>query len=228
MTDYENRRPGPGEGGKEPLFNAPPLAMLFPVILVTLYVLQSLSPVIDERLVASFGLSPVLLRQGGYDLLITHLFLHGGWMHVLMNSAFCLAFATPLVRVAGRGARGVLSYIAFFLVCGIVAGFGYCLLNWESPVPIIGASGAISGLMGGAIRLGERPGEIVIRSLLHPQVLAMTVLYCGLNAATAFLPLFFGEGVQIAWQAHVVGYVFGLLVIPAWLKVFHRKAFTTK
>jgi membrane associated rhomboid family serine protease len=82
--------------------------------------------------------------------------------------------------------------------------------------------------MGGAIRLGENGREPIIRSFLHPQVLAMTVIYCGLNAATAFSPLVFGEGLQIAWQAHIVGFLFGLVIISPWLHLFHRRHFTTK
>lgn len=225
MTDYENPRRAEG---KEPLFNAPPLAILLPVLLVSLYFLQSLSPVVSENLIDSFALSSLLLRSGAYELLVTHIFLHGSWTHVLMNSAFCLAFATPVIRAFGNGAGGVASYIGFFLVCGIAAGLGYCLLNWSSPVSVAGASGAVSGLMGAAIRLGEADREPVVRSFLHPQVLAMTVVYCGLNAATAFTPLVFGEGVQVAWQAHIAGFLFGLLIISPWLRVFHRHRFTTK
>jgi membrane associated rhomboid family serine protease len=224
MTDHENSRRA---DGKEPLFNAPPLAMLLPVLLVALYFLQSLSPVVSERLIDGFALSPVLLRSGAYDLLVTHIFLHGSWMHVIMNSAFCLAFATPLIRAFGRGAGGVVSYIGFFLICGIAAGLGYCTLNWSSAIPVAGASGAVSGLMGGAIRLGEGR-EPILRSFLHPQVLSMTVIYCGLNAATAFFPVFFGDGLQIAWQAHIAGFLFGLVIVSPWLRLFHTRHFTTK
>jgi membrane associated rhomboid family serine protease len=56
----------------------------------------------------------------------------------------------------------------------------------------------------------------------------MTVIYCGLNAATAFTPLVFGEGVQVAWQAHIAGFLFGLIMVSPWLHVFHRHHFTTK
>lgn len=222
------RAAGPNGQFKEPIFNAPPLAMLLPVLLVSLYFLQSLSPVVSERLIDSFALSPLLLRGGSYELLVTHIFLHGSWAHVLMNSAFCLAFATPVIRAFGNGAGSVASYIGFFLICGVAGGLGYCALNWSSPISVAGASGAVSGLMGAAIRLGQPGREPILRSFAHPQVLSMTVIYCGLNAATAFAPLIFGDGIQIAWQAHIAGFLFGLLVISPWLRVFHRSHFTTK
>jgi membrane associated rhomboid family serine protease len=225
MTDHENSRQA---AGREPLFNAPPLAMLVPVLLITLYFLQSLSPGLDAQLSDSFALSPLLLRSGAFDLLVTHQFLHGSWPHVLINSAFCLAFAAPLIRAFGRGAGGAASYIAFFLICGVAAGLGYCVLNWSSPVPVVGASGAISGLMGGAIRLGGGERDPILRPFLHPQVVSMAIIYCGANAATAVMPSLFGVDLQIAWQAHIAGFLFGLVAISPWLHLFHRRHFTTK
>lgn len=226
MTDRDDiygdrRRPE-----REPFFTAPPLAILIPVLLIALYGLQSLSPPdVQARIISGFALNPTLFRAGYYEYLVTHIFLHGSWLHVLANSAFCLAFATPLVRAMGRGAGGAMSFVAFFLICGVVAGIGYCLLNWYSSVPVVGASGAISGLMGAAIRLRAEPGRAGIEPLWHPRVLVMSVCYIGINAATAFLPLSVGEGIVVAWQAHVVGYIAGLILLSPWMHLFHRRYF---
>lgn len=222
MTDRDRRLDDGNTPRQEPFFNAPPLAILLPVILTTLYGLQSLaSPQMQDQIITGFALSPVLLRAGYYDLAVTHIFLHGSWLHVLANSAFCLAFATPLVRVMARGPAGVVSFLAFFLLCGVLAGVGYCLLNWHSNVPVVGASGAISGLMGAAIRL--RAGDSGLEPLWCPRVLVMTAAYIGINALSSFLPLPPGEGVVVAWQAHVCGYIAGLLLITPWMRLFHRR-----
>ncbi|WP_443747957.1 rhomboid family intramembrane serine protease [Asticcacaulis solisilvae] len=227
MTDRDDRQED-WRPAREPFFTAPPLVVLFPVVLVALYALQSwAAPDMQMQILDGFALSPTLLRAGYYDLLVTHIFLHGSWLHVLANSAFCLAFAAPLVRAMGRGIGGAASYIVFFLLCGIAGGLGYCALNWHSSVPVVGASGAISGLVGAAIRLRSQPGEPDMKPLWHPRVLSMTAVWLGMNVLTAFVRLPVGEGMVVAWQAHVAGYLFGLVVISPWMRLFHRHYFQT-
>jgi membrane associated rhomboid family serine protease len=221
----------PGAAPREPLFNAPPLVFLLPLLLIGLYGLQTLlGPDGEARLLDGFALNALLLRQGNYDLLLTHLFLHGSWAHVLVNSAFCFAFAAPVVRACGQGFLGVLSFLTFYLLCGIAAGLGYCLLNLHSATPVVGASGAISGLMAASIRLSGDPYDPPgIKPLTHPTVLTMSLFVCGANA---LIPLaggiFLTDGMAVAWQAHIAGYIFGLLAISPWLHLFHRRYFTTK
>ena len=229
MTD--DPRSQPETPAREPVFNAPFLTLLLPAALIGLYALQaSLSPYMQDQVIESFGLSPVLLRQGHYDLLVTHLFLHGGWVHVLANAAFCLAFSAPVLRACGRGPIGALSFLCYFLIGGAVAGAGDCLLNWSSAVPILGASGAVSALMGAAIRIRAWPGHPGrLAPFTDARVISMTVFWCGVNVVAAFVPMLMGvaEGQGIAWQAHVIGYLFGLCSIGAWLRLTHTRFFTT-
>jgi membrane associated rhomboid family serine protease len=226
MTDRDQMQDVRRPMQREPFINAPPLAILIPVILIILYGLQSLAPGdMQDRIVDSFALRPTLLRYGYFDLTVTHIFVHGSWAHVLANSVFCLAFATPLVRAMGRGAGGAVSFLAFFLICGVLAGIGYCLLNWYSNVPMVGASGAISGLMAAAVRLRVQPGNHGLEPVWHPRVLVMSLAYIGINALTNLLPLPIGEGMVIAWQAHVCGYIAGLFLITPWMRLFHRRFF---
>ncbi|MDI7774156.1 rhomboid family intramembrane serine protease [Asticcacaulis sp. EMRT-3] len=216
---------------REPMFNAPLMVLLIPLVLIAIYALQaSADPYVQEQLIESFALTPVLLRHGQVDLLLTHIFLHGSWLHVLANAAFCLAFSAPVIRACGRGFGGALSFIAFFLLCGILAGLGDAMLNYTSAVPILGASGAISGLIGAAIRIRILPGlPGAIEPLRHPRVIGMTVFWCGINSVAAFVPMVMGveAGQGIAWQAHIIGYLFGLLAIGPWLRLFGRRFFTT-
>ncbi|EGF89622.1 rhomboid family protein [Asticcacaulis biprosthecium C19] len=210
---------------KEPIFNAPILAFLIPAVIIALYALQrAMGPQLEDALLNSFALSSPLLRQGQYELLVTYQFLHGSWSHVLFNAVFCLAFATPLTRAVGRGLGALLSYLAFFLICGAVAGLGHCLLNWRDPAAIIGASGAVSGIIAAAMRLR---GDGRLNGFLSKRVVGMTVIYIGVNAASALVPLTPGAGgVLVAWQAHIVGYIAGLVLIEPWLRLFHRRYFT--
>ncbi len=213
---------------REPIFNAPLLTLFIPLVILGGYLLQVLAgPAVQGVLMEDFALNPVLLRQGHWDLLLSHMFLHGSWAHAGMNAAFCLAFSAPVVRAMGRGAGGVLSFLMFFLVSGVVAGLGYCLLNWHADVVIVGASGAISGLMGAATRMINVPRGTLNRFTSGP-VIGMTLFWCGANAASSFVPDLMGAGgAPVAWQAHVIGFLFGLLLIEPWLRLFHREYFTT-
>ncbi len=216
---------------REPIFNAPLLTLALPAVIIAGYGLQTLAGAVgQETLLDSFALNPLLLRQGHWDLLLSHMFLHGSWSHAVLNAAFCLAFSTPVVRAMGRGAGGVLSFLLFFLLCGVIAGLGFCLLNWHDNVPIVGASGAISGLMGAASRMMRAPpGQL--NGFTRGPVVAMTVFWCGVNAASAFVPYLLmpnlPAGTSVAWQAHVIGFLAGLLLIGPWLRLFHRQYFTT-
>jgi membrane associated rhomboid family serine protease len=215
---------------KEPAFNAPLMAIVLPLLIVGCYALQiSGGPVLENALFDNFALSPVLLRRGNFELLFTHIFLHGSWTHVLFNAAACLIFATPVIRALGKGLGATLSFFSFFFLCGIAAGLGFCLLNLSSNVPVVGASGAIYGLIGASSRIaGIRGLNGGVVPLTNTRVLSSAAVWIGLNLATALLPFLpGGQGVVVAWQAHIAGYLFGVLVIGHWLKAFHPRFFTT-
>jgi len=213
---------------REPIFNAPLLTLAIPAVILGGYLLQVIAgPSAEQALADSFALNPLLLRQGHWDLLLSHMFLHGSWAHAGLNAVFCLAFSAPVARACGRGAGGALSFLVFFLLCGVAGGLGFCLLNWRADIAIVGASGAISGLMGAASRLmGARTGHL--NSFTRGPVVGMTLFWCGVNVASAFVPDLMGAGgAKVAWQAHVAGFLFGLLLIGPWLRLFHRQYFTT-
>ena len=231
MTDTGN--PPPEEqppSPPEPIFNVPIVALVLPIVIIAAYAL-SLSggrrALID--LVVSFGLNPVTVRSGGWELLFTYMFFHGSWSGVLVNAAFILVCGTSLARAMGKGLPAVASYLLFYLICGIAAGLGFCLLHLYDNITVIGASGAMCGLLGAAVRLpvfNEAPGRV--KSLFHPRVLGMTVFICLYSAIIAFTH---GSAQQprleMAWEGHLAGYFVGLLLVGPWLKVFHHRDFTT-
>ncbi|HEY2049137.1 MAG TPA: rhomboid family intramembrane serine protease [Caulobacteraceae bacterium] len=159
--------------------------------------------------------------HGGYAQFITYQFAHGSWAHVLMNSAFVLAFGAPVARYFGEGGRGSLVFLVFFLVCGVLAAASYGgyldLLAWlgrhpPPPWALVGASGAASGLMGAAARLIQGHGRV--GQLGGRTVVAMTLAWIGINLVLGLSGLTPGAGaVPVAWQAHILGYFAGLLLI---------------
>ncbi len=160
---------------------------------------------------------------------VTYQFFHGGFLHLFLNSMFLLAFGTPVAlrMIAMRGAvRGSMVFLAFFLVSGVVSGMAFVLLHLTSPFHVIGASGSVSALMAAAIILMEtarlRAQGFVssgqsnrLAPVTSPMVMRFSLSIIGLNLAIAILGEFIVPGgAQIAWEAHIAGYLFGLFAYP--------------
>lgn len=195
------------------MFNAPWPALALVGAIIGCYAFQATQP--EQSIAPLLGFSPLALEHGLWWTLLTSLFLHGSWGHALMNAAFALAFATPLARFFGTGARGALAFYAFYLTCGVIATLGYSALHWGSPYLLVGASGAVSGLMGAASRImaggGWRLGPVLSRP-----VLGMGGAWIAINALIAVVgsALIPGSGsMAIAWEAHVAGFIAGVLIV---------------
>ena len=151
-----------------------------------------------------FALSAADLNAGRWGGLVTHLFIHASWAHVLLNSVFILAFGTPVARYLRTGARGAFAFLTFFLACGVLAGAGFAVvaqvqagLGLGSPDwAVVGASGAASGLMGAAARLIEGRGGV--GRLTGRTVVGMTMSWITVN-------LMLGIGRQLHVVAHHPG-----------------------
>src|SRR5690606_11324342 len=98
--------------------------------------------------------------EGRWTPLITAIFLHGGWLHLFINAAFLLAFGVPVARYLGSSLSSALMFFIFFLVCGVLGSLAYAAFDPSSRQLMVGASGAVAGLMGAASRLVERRGRL--------------------------------------------------------------------
>lgn len=205
---YEINDPAPPP--REPAFNAPWPALVLTLAIVGSYVLQT--RFLDEAGVYAFALVPARLAAGDWPGLVSSIFLHGGWVHVLLNSAFALAFGTPIARLLGVTLKGALLLWAFFLMCGIGSGAIYALIHQGSMGAVIGASGAVSGMMGAAARLMDRRG--VLGPILSPSVMSTGAAWIIVNLLVALFGLSPGaDGAGVAWEAHLAGFAVGLLLI---------------
>jgi membrane associated rhomboid family serine protease len=207
--------------GREPVFNAPGPALLLAVSIVGLYALQS-GP--EEMAISyRYGLIPARMADGDYAGLITHMLVHGGWMHAIMNAVGALAFAAPVARLMG-GLKGLAGFLSLYIACGVVAGGGYALLHLDGTAPLVGASGAVFGLIGAATRMLGGRGRIL--PLTDRRVLTAAAAWIGVNVligvvgSVGVTPGM--EGARIAWEAHVIGLISGLLLIGPWAKLFGR------
>lgn len=206
----------------ERMFNAPPVAVLIVASMPALYLLQMWLEGRQPGLVQSLAFRPSSLFDGGWwPGVLTSMFLHAGWAHVGMNALGGLAFAPPVARLT-PGAKGAIGFVLFYIVCGVAAAAGYGLLHADSYDILVGASGAVFGLCGAALRLlGRRNGRL--RALTDRRFLVPAAAIMLVNALTGLAGLAPGiEGARIAWEAHAVGFLVGALLVGPWASVFGR------
>lgn len=209
-----------GEPPREPMFNAPWPPLLLAGVILAGYALQGLAP--GEAIFARYGFSPAGLAQGRYETLVTALFLSGGWAHALTNAAGALAFGTPVARVFGLRGEGAVAFFLFYLVCGALSSLGFALVHPGGQTLLVGASGAVSGLMAATARILGGRGRM--GPVISPPVLGMGAAWIVVNLIIAVLGFAPGMGDgAVAWEAHLFGFAAGLLLAGpfAWLASRH-------
>src|SRR5579871_4236108 len=208
------------EPTREPAFNAPWTIVALCLGLIGLYGLQTATG--QDALIDRYGLSPRALAAGRWGTLLSSVFLHISWVHVLMNSAVAFAFGTPVARLFGTKPRGAASFLAFFLICGAIGGLGLVAMDPGDRAVSVGASGAVSGLLGAAVRLIAGRGKI--GPLLAPTTIGFTLVWAVGNYVLGAFGLTPGAiGIPVAWQAHLAGYLAGLLLISPFARLAGRR-----
>ena len=186
--------------------------------------------VIPNRL---FGgeIRPVMTQRGPMVLcpdapsmawytVVTSVFLHGGWFHLIGNMWFLWVFGNNIEDAMGHG-----RFVAFYLFCGILAALAQILVQPGSPVPMVGASGAISGIMGAYLVLYPK-ARVHVLVLLFVFITRFSVpaylmlIYWAVLQALGGLPTIAGasSGGGVAFLAHLGGFVAGLLTIRLFAK----------
>ncbi|WP_291837915.1 rhomboid family intramembrane serine protease [Brevundimonas sp.] len=210
---------------RERLFNAPLVSILVVISIPALFIVQRELP--DGGV--SLAFRPASLLDGQWwPGLLTAMFVHVGWTHAGMNALGALAFGPPVARRM-PDAAGAVGFLLFYMACGVVAALGWGLLHMESQNLGAGASGAVFGLTGAAIRLlGRRDGGL--RSLTDRRVLTISAVLMGMNVVVGLIGLMPGTAsADIAWEAHAFGYLFGLVAIGPWSRMFSgRTGFDSK
>lgn len=222
---------------QEPFVNAPYVVLGLLAAFALVHVARAfLSDLDDAYLVlalgfipARYGGSPFELPGGdlsGITSFFTHMFVHGDLFHLLVNSAWLLAFGTPLARRIGT-----LRFLAFSTLCGVAGALTFLALNPGLLAPMVGASGAVSGMLGGLLRFlfnaMDRGGAGLIpegarevprmdlgEMLRDRRVLFTVALWVLLNFI--FSIGFGGLAEQgVAWEAHLGGFFAGLITFGA-------------
>jgi membrane associated rhomboid family serine protease len=162
--------------------------------------------------IATWGLTPAVLADGGLWGLLTHMFLHSGLLHLAGNMIALWAFVHTL-----ESALGSICCAGFFLLWGIAGGITHALMHWDERIPLVGASGGVAGMIGAyCIAFGPMtrirtlvwiiwPMRIDIPASLFAGVWVLTQLW-GLSAT--------GHTASgVAWYAHLGGFAAGVLTM---------------
>ena len=139
--------------------------------------------------------------------LVTSMFLHGGFVHIVGNMLFLWIFGDNVEDFYGH-----FTYLLFYLVCGIGAGLLHVLFNWNSTLPSLGASGAISGVMGAYLILYPRARilTLVFIFLIPVPAVIILVLWFVMQFASGISSLGMAASGGVAWWAHVGGFLLGM------------------
>lgn len=145
---------------------------------------------------------------------LSSIFLHGSWGHILGNALFFWVFGNNVEDVMGRARFGV-----FYLACGLAAGIAHILFNSGSNIPTVGASGAISGVMGGYLLLFPRNRVYVltwggVATVPAVLMLGLWIVVQFVNSVGSIAQTPQTEGGGVAYLAHVGGFVAGLALAP--------------
>ena len=219
----------PAMGASEPMFNVPRVVLLLAGLMVGMQLIQILLPSEQSpQFLLALAFIPARYSgaaqelPGGYltavTSFVTYMLVHSGWVHLLVNLLWMAAFGSPVAKRIGDW-----RFLSFSALCGIAGAVTHLVFHFGEMTPVVGASAAISGQMAAALRfvfagrpgegdLAQVPLESLSKTLTDRRILTVLGFWVVLN-------IVFGVGVvsiagtegDIAWEAHIGGFLFGLL-----------------
>jgi len=226
----------------EPIFNVPAIVLAVIVVCLVVHLVRTylFTDADDDAFLSLFAFIParydhaLALRMGIPDnwacdlwTLVTYAFIHGSWMHLVLNTVWLLPFGSAVARRFGSW-----RFLAFFAVTAIAGALAHLVTHLDAEQAVIGASGAISGFMAAATRFAfQRNGPLsfigaddeayrvpavpLAAALRDKRIVVFLGMWFGLNIlfgiGTLAVP---GIDQQVAWQAHIGGFLAGLLLFP--------------
>lgn len=220
---------------REPIFNLPTSIITALAILFGIHLIRMLLPAQTDTYIV-FTLSFIPARYAGLfpDTFLnnfisiiswlTYMLFHDDWTHLIMNSAGLLMFGTAVALRIGS-----LNFFVFSVVCGIFGALTHLVIYWQSFIPVIGASAAISGHIAGAVRfiygavrndqlaqIQYNPKEVKILKISEffkdAKLLIFVSIWITINVTFALMGYGTNENASIAWEAHLGGFFAGLLL----------------
>ncbi|MEZ5401828.1 MAG: rhomboid family intramembrane serine protease [Bryobacteraceae bacterium] len=199
----------------QPSHSFPAVTVALIAINVLIFLFEfSLDGYSRNHFVGEYGMTPA--RFEAVDL-ITSMFLHGGWMHLIGNMWFLWIFADNVEDVLGKG-----KFILFYLLSGVAAGLVHYIFNFGSPIPTVGASGAIAGVMGAYLvkfphaRIHTLVPIFIFITTYEIPAWFMLIYWFVIQIFSGFGEMAAAHGSHaggVAWFAHVGGFLMGIALI---------------
>jgi membrane associated rhomboid family serine protease len=146
---------------------------------------------------------------------VTYAFLHADWLHLLSNMLFLWVFGDNI-----EDAMGHVRYLLFYLACAALAALAHLVFNFNDNGPLIGASGAVAGVMGAYILLYPHARVFVLARIVVPIPLPVPAFWMlGFWVATQLFYVLIGSDEPVAWWAHLGGFVSGVALAA----IFRRR-----
>ena len=197
------------QGGANPLFS---YTLILINVLVFGYEIM-LTPDQSEMMVTTYGAIPQEIIQGkDMYTLLSCMFLHGGWMHLIGNMLFLWVFADNIEAVVGT-----FNFMIFYIIGGVAASAIHIFFNPYSEVPMVGASGAISAVMGAYLIMFPSSRIKVLILIFFTTAYVPALFFLGiwivqqLVAGVGSLNPTTAESAGVAWWAHIGGFIFGVV-----------------
>ena len=202
--------------------NKPFISWIILISCILIFIYQkNLGYHFEQSTILSFGMIPAVLfniKQLPNDLtiipssmtLISSMFLHGGWMHLIGNMTYLYIFGDNIEDKLGK-----FKFLIFYISCGIFAGLCQALIDVNSEIPMIGASGAISGILGAYLILfPKKEIKVFFWFFIFIKIFRIPAMYViGCWIFIQFFSLNNSEESNIAYLAHIGGFISGIILI---------------
>ena len=181
-----------------------------------------LSPAELQGLIETWGVIPVRLLSSPSTIWVTLLsamFLHGGWFHLVSNMWVLFIFGDNI-----EDRMGAMNYLVFYVLCGVAAGLLESFVLPTSRLPMIGASGAIAGVLGAFLiqfpraRVASLVPILFIFTLVELPAVIFIVFWFISQLFSGFISLNGASGGGVAWWAHIGGFIFGVLTVNLFVR----------
>ncbi|MGH9630498.1 MAG: rhomboid family intramembrane serine protease [Bryobacteraceae bacterium] len=198
----------------QPSHSTPYVTMMIIAVNVLIFLFQvSLEPYSRNHFLAEYGVVPYGLQP---STILTSMFLHAGWLHLIGNMWFLWIYGDNVEDILGHG-----KYLLFYLMCGLAAAAAHILLNPDSRIPTVGASGAIAGVMGGYLikfphsRIITLVPIFVFLTTFEIPAVFMLLYWFVIQAVSGLGTIGYSHLSRggVAWFAHVGGFLAGMILI---------------
>jgi membrane associated rhomboid family serine protease len=203
-------------GDDNPTRNFPLITVLAIGVNIWVYFTTFFTPNVPPELVFNqYGLVPYNLVHSPvseYPALFSSMFLHAGFWHLAGNMLYLWIFGNNIEDVLGK-----FRFILFYLVCGTIAALGHIATNTDSIIPMVGASGAVSGILGAYIvlfpyaRVKTLIFIVIFVTVIRVPALVLLGLWIGIQVVNGMAVS--GGAPGVAWFAHIGGFLAGMILI---------------